>query len=41
MKGFFTKENLQQLKTELGIDDMSYDQRVDEFLLQMGHDFMH
>lgn len=41
MKGFFIKENLQQLKEELGIEDMSYDQRVDEFLLQIGHDFMH
>ena len=41
MKPFFTKENLHQLKEELGQGEVSFDQRVDDFLLQIGHDFIH
>lgn len=40
MKAFFTKENLQQLKIELGYEEVSQDSFVEEFLVQIGQEFV-
>ncbi len=40
MKSFFTKDNLEQLRNELGLDQMTYDQRIDEFLVHIGNEFI-